>query len=193
MKARLLINGNETEYPDFVSNLEELLIFVMENKKSGDEIIGDVKVDGDLFSETYSHQAQEIPVDQGGKIEIDVITEKIFAQRFMDVAPSYLDNLKTGFGQAAALLKSKEKEEDGHDILGRSFKAMHAFKAHLDNVVTVLKKESQSALSEDMLALFDQTTSKILAAQESKDAAAIAALLETDMLPFIDQWKKLLG
>ena len=64
METLLEVNGNARPYREGMSDLEGLLLFVMENEKPDHEVITDVRVDGASFSEDYDHQARGVDLKE---------------------------------------------------------------------------------------------------------------------------------
>ncbi|CAD7772706.1 hypothetical protein BLFGPEAP_00822 [Candidatus Methanoperedenaceae archaeon GB50] len=75
------VNGREMSVSPALENLEELLLYMMENQK--DEEIVEVRVNGERFSEAYQHQARSVMLKEINSIEI--ITEKrgVLAAEFL--------------------------------------------------------------------------------------------------------------
>lgn len=193
MNAKLEVNGIEESYPEGISNLEKLLIFVMEEDITEDGLIVEVKVDGELYSESYEHQAREVDLSAAQKVEIATETKKAFAQVFLKEAPDYIAQLEKGFSSAAGLLRAPEEEGDGYDMLAGSLETLRAFKSHLDNVRPVLGKGDGAGESEHFWQRFGSLADEIMEAQEGSDTIAIADLLEDKMLPLLEEWREKLG
>jgi len=187
MKATLTLNGIEKSYPEEISDLENLLLFVMEKEK--EDIVVEVKVDEETFSEAYHHQAKEISLADVRTIEIVMHSKEEFARNFMKQASEYIEHLKNGFKSAIRLLRSTEQEEDGYDMLARSLDMLRAFKSHSDNAKEVLERSDETAGLTSFWERFNIMADKINEAQKDMDHILIADLLEEEMLPFLEEWK----
>ena len=189
MKTRLEVNGVERSYLEEISELENLLVFIVKKEKLEEEIIVEVKVDGEIFSENYQHQAREVQLSEVKKVEIITQTKEAFARSFLEQVPNYINNLENGFRSTARLLRDPQQEKNGFDMLTWCLATLQAFKAHIDNVNQVLEKDDRAAGFQDFWERFDRVADKILAAQEGKDPLAIAEQLEEQMLPLLEQWR----
>jgi hypothetical protein len=190
VKARLEINNIEKSYPQDIPDLEKLLLFVMENEISQEEIIIDVKIDGETYSEEYAHQSINVNLHTLNKLEIVTQSKESFAFDFLQQIPGFIAQFKQGFSSAARLLKDYQNEENAYDLLARSLDALGAFKSHLENVFGILEKDYASAGFPGFWDRFVMLTNKILEAQEAMDHIIIAELLESQMLPLLDEWQE---
>jgi hypothetical protein len=189
METLLEVNGNARPYRDGISDLEGLLLFVMENEKPDHEVITDVRVDGASFSEDYAHQARGVDLKEVVKVEVSTQGVDAFARSFLDQLPAYVEALESGFGNSVELLRVPGHEEEGHDMLARSLDTMKAIKFHLENVGNVLGQVDRVKESADLWAGFESLADRIMKAQEGTDPAAIADLLEHELLPLLKGWK----
>lgn len=189
MKAELTINGNKESYPEHIIDLENLILFVMNGDRKDKDIVVEVKVDGENFSEAYQHQASDMSLEDLQTVEFVMNSKEEFARKFMTQASGYIAHLQNGFRSAIELLKDSSQEEDGHDMLARSLEMLRALKCHSDNASRVLGKSSGGTELSGFWARFDEMTEKINEAQIDVDHSLIASLLEKEMLPFLEDWK----
>lgn len=194
MKTVLEINGIEKSYPEGISDLENLLLFIIEKEKSEEELIVEVKVNGENYSEDYEHQAREVDLNAVQKIEVTTQTQEAFAQDFLKLAPGYVAQLEKGFGASVGLLRDPLKEEEGYDMLAKSLDALLAFKTHMDNVMVVLEKDDRAAEFKDLWERFGNAADRFVKAQEEEDIVLIADLIESEILSLLQEWgEKLSG
>ena len=190
MKAALEINGEKCLYPEAVTDLEKLLLFLMEKEVSDRGVIVEVKVDGALYSEDYAHQAQEVPLASLEKVEITTLSLREFAQEFLLQAPKYMVHLERGFSEAAQLMRSPEREENGYELLARSLEGLGAFKTHMRNVNQVLGNDDTTEAHQDFWERFDLMSARIIDAQVEANLHSIGDLLESEMLPLLKEWRE---
>lgn len=193
MKPMLEINGVVKSYPEGIIDLESLLVFIMENEISPEELIVEVKQNGKIYSEAYEHQARQVDLSKLQKLSIATQKKEVLANNFLQQVPDYIAHLKEGFGTAVELLRDPQQEEQGYNILAQSSEALVAFKTHLENVVCILGKDDASAGINEFWQRFDVLASEILAALDERNTLVVADLLESSMLHFLDEWQEQLG
>ncbi len=193
MKPLCEINGTVKNYPEGLSNLEEVLLLMMEKEVPDSELILEVKVDGKTFSEAYENQAQEVDLGAIEKIEITTQAEKDFARDSIGEASAYLDHLERGFRSSVQLLRSPDQREQGYDMLARSIEVLQAFKSHMDQVNDLLKPKSRETGEGALWERFDQLANRIIALQEGEEVQGVADLIEEELLPFLRTWKERIG
>lgn len=185
----LEVNGVQKSYPKGIVDLENLLLFVKTNEVTAQELVTEVKLDGEVYSEEFAHHAREYPLQRVEKVEIATHTQEGIARHFWDQAPHYLTQLQEGFMSGARLLRDPEEEKSGYDMLTKGFEALLVFTAHLDNVNKVLNNGDESERSKAFWERFKSLADQLIESQERQDTIAIADLLEGQMLPFLDEWK----
>lgn len=188
MKARLEVNGIDTNYPQPISSLENLILFVKAMADSEQKIISEVKVDGARFTEAYEHQAREIDLEEIANVKIRTLTKEAMAEVFLKMTPDLMGGLEVAFSSTSMLLRNPDREQNGYDMLARSLEAFYDLKSHLENVWTVLGKEDKLDECKVLWRNFNNLADMILKNQEKKNAAAIADLLEDRMMPFLKEW-----
>jgi len=190
MTARLEMNGIERPYAEGVNNLEHLLTAIVEdnNGKNGGAIY-EIKVDGNYFSEEYTHQARDIDLEQVERVEITTRGKEEFAQDFLEDLSVYFDNLIHGFETAAKKLRAPGTEMDGFDLLTRSLEMLYALRSHLVNVWKTLMREDAQLKTMALWNRFGALADKIIEAQEYGYIKELANLIENEMCPFLEKWK----
>ena len=192
MDALLEVNGIQKSYPKGIIDLEHLLLFVKENEVSAQDLVTEVKLDGEVYSEDFAHQAKELSLQEVEKVEIATNTQQAFARDFWEQAPQYLTQLQKGFLSGARLLRDPRQERNGYDMLTKAFETLLAFTAHLDNVSKILNKGDESERTKTFWERFKSLADQLIESQERQDAIAIADLLEGRMIAFLDEWRKML-
>ncbi len=188
MNAVLSIDGVKNFFPEDILDLERLLLFVMEEKRSEGNIIVDVNIDGELYSEEYEHQARDVDLDLVRQIDITTQTRAGFAAKFLEDACIYIEQLEKGIQTAVEFLRAGE-EKKGFDILAMSIDGIRTFKSHFENVCHALEKDDMSEKLKELWQRFYKLADRIIEIQESRDSLSLADLLEKEMLPFLDRWK----
>ena len=189
MSAILEINGTSATYPAEILNLEKLLLHVQRNCLSPREIVVEVRLDGECYSETYAHEARELSLDVVRSVAVDTHSHEVVAREFITSAPEYLDLIEGGFRTAAGYLQGAEEEEIGYDMMARSIEGLRTFKTHLDTAVQVIGGDEANALNGDDCERLDAMADKIMQAQENQLHGQIADCLNDEMLPLLARWK----
>ena len=115
METALEVNGAAKHYPKGIIDLEKLLLFLKAHEIPQEDIVVEVKIDGEIYSEKFRHQAREFYLDNAEKVEITTQTKETFAKHFLEQAPGYLLQLNHGFRSAARLLKDPQQAGNGHE------------------------------------------------------------------------------
>ena len=193
MKPLCEINGVEREYPDGLVNLEEMLRCMMAKEMPEEELILEVKVDGETYSEAYENQAREVDLRAIEKVEIVTQPREDFARDSIREASAYLNHLVKGFGWLPGFSEAPRKRVQGYDMLARSLEALQAFKFHMDQVNDVLKPGGEEPEERIFWERFEQLADKIIASQEGEQILRIADLVEIELLPFLKAWRERIG
>jgi len=188
MSAMLSIDGIENKFPENISNLENLLSYVIQNKKAEGDIIVEVKVDGQLFTEEYKHQAKKMDVNLMNKIDIATQTSSSFACDFLKEIVVYIDHLKKGILSSIELLRDN-KEEEGYDMLFMSMDFLIVFKAHLNNIWLLTDNADKQNVFDVFFKRFGVIAEKIIVFQEMMDSLSVANLLEEEILTLVMELK----
>jgi len=191
MNTKLEINGVERQFNPEAPNLEGVLVSIMkENALNNEDIISEVLVNGELFSEEYPHQAREINLEEVNKIEIKTTAKEQFAQDFLNDISIYIENLIHGFKTSANLLRDPEEEINGFDILARSLEMLYALKAHLTNAWLTLGKQHLEKATNIFWDKFNPVADRIVKAQEIGSLKDVADLVEEQICPFLTEWNE---
>jgi len=193
MEMKLEINGTGTYYPEEIQNLEKLILYIMEHQISSGELIVEVKVNGELYSEPIEHQARQLDLSKVRKVEITTQAMETFAQEFLKEAPAYLDHIGRGLRASVNLLRDPGKKEKGYDMLVRSIETLQGIKSHLENVDQVLRVHPGRASYGDFWERFCDVTDNIMASLEPMNSIALADHIEWRMLPLLEEWKGILN
>ena len=190
MKAKLTVNGIETSYPEGTADLESLLLFMMSPELLENRLIVQIRVDGDIYSEKYEHQARGVDLKTAQTVEVVTQTKEDFARGFLEEASDYMALIEKGIRISVQLLKDPEQRENGHDMLGRSLEALRTFKSHLGNVKDTLEMDHRGTGFRDFWERFESVTDKIMESQKGMDSSVIADLLEHELLPVLEKWRE---
>lgn len=173
------------------SNLEELLVRVMEDQSLDNRIITDVIVDNENFSEIYPHQAEDIHTEGIGKVEIvsvpvhdmaiNITRELYKVVRLMHEGGKHVAELFRQADDAEAL----EVYQDLLDVT-RDFLTMIGV---LRNEFSLRKNPDFTAAVEEISELFTEMSEVM----ENEDWILLADILEYEFIPSTEKWKKVIA
>lgn len=187
----ITIDGADTQLKiENFANLEELLARVSSDSRLENRIITDVLLNGEVFSELYPHQAEDIAADAISSVEIRSVPVGEMALNISDELYKVSEIMDSGSREVARLFRQGENSEAlelFQDLLDvtRDFISMVdvlGSKFAVDNGNTFADKvEHLSNLLGEM--------SEVL---ESEDWILLADLLEYELIPASENWKQII-
>ncbi|VBB42444.1 hypothetical protein TRIP_B200584 [uncultured Desulfatiglans sp.] len=190
MTARLEINGMERSYPERTANLEELLLYVIQNDQAPSPLMVEIKVNGKHYDEDFRHQARLLSLNDLDLVEVITHDRESLVEDFLSQLPGHIEGIRSGIEQASECLRRPGSRLKGYDLVARSFEVLHSLAQHLYQVKAALagQEEFPGGLWpwEDLVVTLD----KVLAVQEAGCAEAIADVLEEEMLPQLARWHR---
>lgn len=183
----ILINGQESNLQvQHFANLEEMIIASFENCAQAQQIITDVLLNDEPFSEIYPHQAEDIAASQVNKLEIhsvnmntmavDVINELFKVTHSMEVGAAQVSNAFRQGDEADAL-------EVLQDLINVNRDFLNVF-ATLRTDFGIPSDQSLDNLSER----YSELLSELIEVMESEDWILLADLLEFEISPIYIEW-----
>lgn len=188
----IIIDGQNSDFniTNF-TNLDELLVGVMNQEQLDNRILTDVLVNDEAFSEIYPHQAEDVDCRDIQKVEIMTmgvpemgvnITRELYKViRLMNQGATQVAELFRRADDAEAL----EMYQDLIDVT-RNFLGM----------IGVLRDEFSlggSSLFEESVNELSGLFSEMLEVQENEDWILLADLLEYEFNPLVDRWKSIVA
>ena len=190
MRPILKLNGQPESYPETIDDLEALIVHIMQQRGSGGEIIVNVRVDGQVFSEAYDHQARDIRLADLESIHMSTVTAEWFSRRFVEQVVHYIDHLKKGFQNSVRLLRNPAEQRNGYELLANSIDTLCALRSHLRNVRDTIGKDgTESAVERVIWQQFEGIADLVCKAQGENNPTAVAALIEGKVMPVLEEWK----
>ncbi len=188
----IIIDGQQTDFNvNNFSNLEDLLVKVMEGQNLEQRIVTDVLVNEESYSEIYQHQAQDVDTSDIEKVEIKTMDSVSMAMNITRELYKVVTLMNKGGSEVADLFRKGEEDralEMYQDLLSvvRDFM----------NTVTVLKQDFQLTSQEELdkgIEKLSELFSEMIQVQEKNDWTLLADLLEYEFLPLVDTWKKIVS
>ncbi len=188
----IIIDGHQSslELKDF-SNLEEILLNVVEGDLMKGRVVTDVFVNKEQFSEIYPHQAEDINIEfiesvevrsvSSGQMTIDIIGEMTKVVQIMSSGSKHIALMFRQADDAEAL----ELFQDLLDVVRDFIGMIGVLASHLDLQGDKVFEESYEKFS---ALLFEMT--EVL---EDEDWVLLADLLEYEFLPVVTTWETIIA
>ncbi len=187
----IIIDGRQTEMQvaNF-SNLEEILVNLLENSNLENRVVTDVLVNKEQFSEIYPHQAEDIDSDSIESVEVLSMPVGEMAVSISLEMYKVTQMLSSGAKEVARLFRQADDAE-----------ALELFQDLLDvtrdfmGMINALRTEFSLEKSTDFTASTEKLTT-LLAEMgevlENEDWVLLADLLEYEFMPVCDEWTKVI-
>lgn len=187
----ITIDGADTQLKiENFANLEELLARVLSDSRLDNRIVTDVLLNGEVFSELYPHQAEDIAADAISSVEIRSVPVGEMALDISDELYKVSEIMNTGSREIARLFRQGDNDE-----------ALELFQDLLDvtrDFVSMVDVLGSKFTSNDANTFGDKVEhlsgllgemSEVL---ESEDWILLADLLEYELIPASDSWKQII-
>ena len=185
MSVTLIINGENSDYPEGTENLEQLLEAV---KEKDSRIVVEIKVNGKTFSELYPHQSRDMMLKDLKTVEVFSQSPAEFTGDFLKQLPAIVLSIKHGFEKAIELIPDKEKFNQGYDFFVKSVETLIALRAHLHSSRDFL--ENHASDIDKAWSDFEGVVTKLTDAQKVNDTDAVVSGVREGMIPFLDRMNK---
>jgi len=173
------------------SNLEELLVRVMEESSLDNRVVTDVIVDNENFSEIYPHQAEDITTSNIARVEIVSVPVHDMAVSITRELYKVVRVMHEGGKHVAELFRQAddgEALEVYQDLLDvtRDFLTMIGV---LRNEFSLKKHIVFNNAVEEISELFTEMSDVM----ENEDWILLADILEYEFIPATEKWKKVIA
>lgn len=173
------------------ANLEEILERISSDGRLDNRIVTDVLLNGEIFSELYPHQAEDIAADAISSLEIRTRAVGDMALDIAGELHKVSELMDNGSREVARLFRQGDNEE-----------ALDLFQDLLDvardfiSMVSVLRSEyipgevdALDGKTEQLSNLLSEMTEVL----ESEDWVLLADLLEYELIPASQNWKEIIS
>jgi hypothetical protein len=188
-EAGMIVIDGQRSKMDMTSftNLEEILVRVMDEGCLKDRIVTDVIVNNESFTEIYPHQAEDLSTGEIDRVEVVSMPIAEMAVSITLELDKVVTLMSAGGRQVADLFRQADDAE-----------ALEVYQDLLDvtrdflGMVGLLRtefslgedKELEHAV-EELSSLF----SEILEVQENEDWVLLADIMEYEFIPLVERWK----
>lgn len=187
----IVIDGRQSEMSvaNF-TNLEEILVTVMQEDAMENRVVTDVLVNEENFSEIYPHQAEDIGSEFIKCVEVRSVPVNEMAVNIAREMYKVAQIMANGSRHVARLFRQAEDAE-----------ALELFQDLLDvtrdfmSMLGVLRSEFAMSNTKEFSAtvdVFSSLLSEMSEVLENEDWILLADLLEYEFLPVCENWKKVI-
>lgn len=188
----IVVDGVKTglEVNNF-SNLEELLVKVLEENDMEERIVTDVLVNNENFSEIYPHQAEDIETNSIQSVEIVSVPVQDMAVSITRELYKVVGIMHKGGKQVAELFR---QADDGQ--------ALEVYQDLLDvirdflSMIGVLRNEFSLKSNKeftDAVSEISELFGEMGDVMENEDWILLADILEYEFIPATEKWKKVIA
>ena len=184
----IVIDGRESALSlSNFSNLEEVLIKLIEEESLDQRIVTDVFLDDESFSELYPHQAEDIDTGSINRLELRSVSAEEMATDVVAELPKVIDIMAVGSRRVAGLLRQAELAE-GLEVL----QDMISVSRDLLSTIRVLRAQYSGDDTRE-LESFGDTLGELLGemgdVMANEDWILLADLMEYEYLPACEGWR----
>lgn len=182
------IDGCETDYKiaDY-ENLEKIITAIMEDERLKGRVITDVFVNGELFSEIYPHQAEDMDVENITSLEFKSETLEKMALDMSGEMPKVTTLMANGANNVARLFR-EEKNTDALELLQDVLDVTRDFMG----TITKLRDQYLGGADQEFVDKTEELSNLITEmseVMESEDWVLLADLLQFEYAPLCEDWR----
>lgn len=187
----IIIDGQQSklEISNF-ANLEEILVNVMQEQSMENRVVTDVLVNEETFSEIYPHQAEDIGSEFIKTLEVRSVPVGEMAVDIAREMYKVAEIMASGSRQISRLFRQAEDAE-ALELLQDLLDVTRDFM----NMQGVLRREFELSDNAEFNANVEQFSSlltEMTEVLENEDWILLADLLEYELLPVCENWKKVI-
>lgn len=187
----IVIDGRQStmEIGNF-ANLEELLVKVMEEEVADGNIVTDVYVNQETFTEIYPHHAEDIESDEIQSVEVRTVTLNQMATDVTQELFTVIKIMQNGSKGVATNLRQADIAE-GLEILQDLLDVTRHFLSTIGVLHQRFPHQDEAPLQETTDSL-DRLLTEMSEVMNDQDWLLLADLLEYEFLPACENWDQVL-
>jgi len=183
----ILINGKESKLQtQQFANLEEMLAASFEDCSQEQQIITDVLLNNEPFSEIYPHQAEDISASQVNKLEIVSVNVTTMAINIIDELFKVTKSMQIGATQVATYFRQGD-DVQGFDLLQDLINVNRDFINIFATLRTNFDVPSDQKI-DTVTETYSNLLSELIEVMENEDWILLADLLEFEISPACLEW-----
>ena len=188
----IVIDGRQSAISlNSFANLEEVLVKVMEEEVVENNIITDVLVNDEAFSELYPHQAEDIRTDEIKRVEVRTISMEEMAADVTQELLTVGKIMQTGSKRIAELFRQGDTAES-LELLQDLFEVTRGFLE-----TTNILHSRFPAQNVEKLALvtsrLQEMLDEVAEVLQDQDWLLLADLFEFEFSPACEEWNGIIG
>ena len=177
-------------------NLEEILVVLQDSHIPGSRLVGDVRLNGQSYSEDLPHAAVEIGRSDIETLEVITRSAEEVAAHFLENGVNLLTVLMESVPRIVEIFRVGDEAEANEHFL-RFLESLHLLIGMLDQVGAIMGLHFNTALPQDvslnerllkMAGIMDQ----IIDIQENSDWIYLADVLEYELVPELEALRDML-
>lgn len=186
---KISINGTETEDPSFKGEtLEEVLNAILKSRQ--DSYVRRIWLDGQEVSSSTPDtlKTSSATVDL---LELELVQLKDLLANNLSNAKEYLEKLIPGFQKAADLFRMGNEQEANKFYL-QIIDGIDWFSQVVLTIINAQQHVLEGQSLEERQKKLNELIGQMLEANKNEDWVLMADLLEYEMVPFYEEWQKVL-
>ena len=186
---KISINGTETEDPSFKGEtLEEVLNAILKSRQ--DSYVRRIWLDGQEVSSSTPDtlKTSSATVDL---LELELVQLKDLLANNLSNAKEYLEKLIPGFQKAADLFRMGNEQEANKFYL-QIIDGIDWFSQVVLTIINAQQHVLDGQSLEERQKKLNELMGQMLEANKNQDWVLMADLLEYEMVPFYEEWQKVL-
>lgn len=188
----IIIDGQQSDFSiTNYTNLDELLVGLMNQENLDNRIVTDVLVNDEAFSEIYPHQAEDVDCRDIQKVEIKTMGVNEMGVNIARELYKVIRLMSEGARQVADMFRradDSEALEMYQDLLDVTRDFLSMIGALRDEFSLIKNAQFEDAVK-DLSGLF----SEMLEVQENEDWILLSDLLEYEFHPLVERWKSIVA
>lgn len=187
----IIIDGSKTDLRiENFNNLEEILVTASEDARLDNRMVTDVLINDELFSELYPHQAEDIAAVELKSVEIRSMELGEMAENMAGEMHKVAELLTAGSRNVARLFRQADDDE-ALELLRDLLDVAQDFMSMLNVLRTQFNLTDDPDIDTNMEKLAS-LLGEMTEVMENQDWIFLADLLEFELAPFCENWKKIL-
>ena len=188
----IIIDGRQStmEIGNF-ANLEEILVKVVEEEVTDGNIVTDVFVNEEAFSEIYPHHAEDIEAEEIDRLEIRTITMSEMATDVTQELFTVIKVMQNGAKGVSGLMRQGDTAE-ALEVLQDLLDVTRHFLKTISVLHERFPNQDRGALAEVSTTL-DSLLTEMADVMTDQDWLLLADLLEYEFHPACEEWNRVLS
>lgn len=192
----ITVNGNQiTERCAGAPTLEDVLVKLSKTAVPDNHLVSSVTVNGRHFTELYPGQSREINTEKIFDLNVDTVSLEQFAEASLKDGAVFVERIAAHALKTAELFRMYD-ETEANQHYAQLLESLRSLFHFISSLQTTLKWDFSKMLYQNepvqrewqkMTELIDE----LMNIQEEGDWILLADLLEYELVPILENWKKI--